>query len=306
MEEQHQLDTQSKEPKKGNILVLILSVVILVAGGGLIYKFMETDQLTLENQLKEAELESTYDRLDSISNELDTKILEISQLGGEIDTLLQIKEQLETEKKQLRKRTTTQITSLKDRVDGYKTLLLQQDDEIERLKVINNQLVEENTELKTEKNELNESLRDLNKNNEDLEEQVAFAGRLKAEGMSIIAISSSNKERQNEFKNRHIDKLKIQFAISENKVSPIEGKSIMIKITAPDGNVLFDVASGSGTFMFEGREVFFTAKQEILYDRTKQNLSFLYNKGSEYNLGKHTVEVYTDDYLMGKESFIVK
>lgn len=306
MEEQIQTSDQQEQPKKGNILVAVLLILLVIVGGGLVYKFIEGDKLEKEKQQTEAELDATFDKLDSISNQLDTKILEISQLGGEIDTLLQIKEQLEADKKQLRKSTSKQIKSLKDRVGGYKDLLLQQDEEIERLKIINQELVVENTELKTEKNQLNESLRNLNENNEELVEQVAFAGRLKVEGMKIVAVSSRGKERENEFKNRHIDKLKIQFDIAENKVSPIEGKDIMIKITAPDGNVLFDVASGSGTFVFDGREIFFTAKQEILYDRTKQNMSFLYNKGSEYALGKHTIEVYTDDYLMGKGSFIVK
>ncbi len=309
MEEQTQVNTQAEQPKNNKVIVIVLSIIIVITGGGLIYKYMESDRLSEEKAQKEAELEATYDRLDSISNELGTKILEISQLGGDIDTLLQIKEQLEADKQQLRNRTkrnAKQITGLKDRVSGYKALLLQQDDEIVRLKAINEELVVENTELKTETNVLNKSIRDLNSNKEELESKIAFAGRLKVEGMKILAINSNGKEREGEFKNRHIDKLKIQFGISENKVSPIEGKDIMIKITDPEGNVLFDVTSGSGTFILEGRELFYTAKQEILYDRTAQNLSFLYNKGSEYGLGKHLVEVYTDDYLMGKSSFIVK
>jgi cell division protein ZapB len=32
----------------------------------------------------------------------------------------------------------------------------------------------------------------------------------------------------------------------------------------------------------------------------------MYEKGSEFAIGQHKVEVYTDDYLMGKGSFIVK
>lgn len=307
MEENDSRQPETEQaPNKMKIVVAALAVVLLVVAGGLIYKFMENSALEAENAAKQQELDVTFDKLDSMSNELDKKILTISQLGGEIDTLIQLKDQLEAEKKQIRKRSSQQITELRGRVQGYKELLLAQDEEIERLKEINEQLVTENTELKIEKNELNSSLRALNESKVELEDKVALASRLKVEGMRIAAVSSRKKERVGEFKNRHIDHLKIEFDVTENKVAPIEGKDIMVKITAPDGNVLFDVTSGSGTFVFEGREMFFTAKKEILYDRTRQKLAFLYNKGSDYDLGKHQVDVYTDDYLMGSDSFIIK
>ena len=80
----------------------------------------------------------------------------------------------------------------------------------------------------------------------------------------------------------------------------------MICVIGPDDNVLFDVASGSGTFMFKGKEEFYTAKQEILFDNTRQKLTFDYDKGSEYAPGAYHLKVYTDDYLMGEKEFMVK
>lgn len=295
-----------KEAPKKNILVAVLAIFAVVVGAGLIYKFIENQQLSEEKARTDKELDEAYYSLDSIGGELDKKILEISQLGGEIDTLVKIREQLEEEKREFRKRAYRQIAGLKDKVDGYQQLLVNQDEEIAKLKLLNAELNKENIVLKTEKNELNESLRDLESSKTELEEKVAVASRLKIEGMKILAVSGNGKERDGEFRNRHVDHLKIQFDINENKVAPIEGKDIMIKISDPGNNVLFDVASGSGSFMFEGREMFYTAKQEILYDRTRQSMSFLYNKGSDYDIGKHQVEVYTDDYRMGSGSFVIK
>ncbi len=295
-----------KEAPKKNIFVAVLAIFLVVVGTGLIYKFVENQRLTEEKEKTDRELDQAYYSLDSIGGELDKKILEISQLGGEIDTLVKIREQLETEKREFRKRAYRQIAGLKDKVDGYQQLLLNQDEEIAKLKRINEELNVENRELKTEKNELNASLRNLKDTKSELEEKIAVASRLKVEGMKILAVSANGKEREGEFRNRHIDHLNIQFDINENKVAPIEGKDILITITDPDGNVLFDVASGSGSFMFEGREMFYTAKQEILYDRTRQRLSFLYKKGSDYAIGKHKVEVYTDSYKMGEGTFVVK
>jgi cell division protein ZapB len=80
----------------------------------------------------------------------------------------------------------------------------------------------------------------------------------------------------------------------------------MIRIVDENGQVLFDVAKGSGTFLFNNKEEFYTAAQEILFDNSKQKLTYLYDKGSDYNEGVYLLEVYTDGYLMGKGQFEVK
>lgn len=309
MENKSSASEASPTPEKGQnkrIFTVILVLLLLAASGAFVYKYLESSELAKQNQLTQEQLDQAYNDLDSMSNELDTRILKIAQLGGEIDTLLQIKTQLEEEKKAFRKKAYNQINDLQGKVNGYKELLLAQDEEIERLKVLNDSLMVENTELKVAANNLNESIKDLNQSKAKLEEKVATASKLKVEKVEILAISSSGKERPSPFKNRHIDHLKIDFEIVENRVAPIEGKGILVKITGPDGNVVFDVAAGSGTFMYEGRESFYTVKKDILFDRNSQALTFLYNKGSDYELGKYVLEVFTDDYKMGEASFIVK
>jgi hypothetical protein len=80
----------------------------------------------------------------------------------------------------------------------------------------------------------------------------------------------------------------------------------MIRIIDENNQVLFDVARGSGTFLIENKEEFYTASQDILFDNTKQKLTYLYEKGSEYASGTYKLEVYTDNYFMGSGEFVVK
>ena len=304
-----QENTPSLNKKKSfSLFFVVVGAILLI--GGIVFLLIRKKTLEEANERQRQKLEITYDKLDSISGQLSDKILTISQLGGEIDTLLSVKEKLESDKKYLRKRLSNQkieIRSLNDRVDGYKDLLVKQDKEIERLKTINEQLVVENTELKVEKNQLNKSLRNLEETKSELSEKLAIASRLSIEGFRVIAINDKGKERDDgEYRNRHIDNLKFEFFITENEVAPIEGKEIYLKIIAPDGNVIFDITRGSGTFVFEKREQFFTAKQEIIYDRKRQKTTLYYKKGTEYAIGQHIVEIYTDDYLMGKGQFMIK
>ena len=46
--------------------------------------------------------------------------------------------------------------------------------------------------------------------------------------------------------------------------------------------------------------------QEILFDNTRQKMTLIYEKGTDYASGTYTIEVFTDGYSMGKTQFIVK
>lgn len=309
MDEKESLN-QNSQPQKAKSRTPIFIIITLLLLAAVIFFYQRTQKLEKERARQEQEISDTYLKLDSVASELDIKIQTIKELGGEVDTLEALKAQLEEDKRQLLSRDKNQrnqIAKLKNRVNGYKELLLAKDEEIAQLKVVNEQLSEENTTLKVEKNQLNQTLKQLEENKQELADKVAYASRLEIGNMTINAINDKGKERDGgEYRNRHIKQLKIQFVVKENEIAPIEGKELLLRVIAPDGKVLFDVTRGSGSFTFEQREMFYTAKQEILYDRKSQTVSFLYDKGSTYAVGQHKVEVYTDGYLMGKSSFMVK
>jgi len=305
-EQSSNFSSPASERKKSNrilIYVVVGLAVLLVAA--LVVNFLR------ENNLKErnAELMVAYSRLDSIGNEMQAKMIEIEQLGGNIDTLQMIRDSLEVEKEGLlafRDRSYKEINRLKGRVEGYRELLVMKDTEIAELKKVNENLVVENTELKTERNELNQNLRTAKATEEKLTEKVQIASRLEIENIKVAALNQKGKAREDDFRARQIAKLKVEFNITKNDVAPISGKEILMRIIDDNDNVLFDVARGSGTFVLDGKETFYTAKQEILFDNSQQVVSFLYDKGSEYLPGRYVMEVYTDGYVMGSKSFRVK
>ncbi len=304
-DKKEELDSDNSNKKR----YLIIGATLLVLATAIIILLVQKSNLEQEKAEQELALSTAYIQLDSISNELDERILTISRLGGEIDTLLAVKQRLEEEKTDLLNREKSKdltIRNLRDKVEGYQELLVMKDEEIKQLTQINEQLMTENSDLKVETQELSQTIQQTAKEKDELSAKIAIVSRLKLEGMTIFAVNASGRERDDEFRNRHIDQLKIQFTVAENAVAPIEGKELLVKITAPDGNVLFDVTRGSGTFMFKGREMFYTAKKEILYDRNSQQVTVFYDKGSEFDIGIHNVEVYTDEYLMGSGTFVIK
>jgi peptidoglycan hydrolase CwlO-like protein len=301
--------TPYQAPKKSNrnaIIIAILSVVIVVQGIKIYLDTKEKQEISTDLTSTKEELATTEQRLREISSELDQKIAEVSKLGGDVTDLQKAKTEIETELNRSRRATGQEIKALKDKVEGYETLLKNKDEEIEKLQSVNKELLTENVTLKTQKNVLGDSINRLSQSKDELATKVALASELKVENFKIVALNDRGKERTSPFRSRQIAQLKVEFNIAENNVAPIEGKKIMIRVIDENGQVLFDVARGSGTFLLNGKEEFYTASQEILFDNTKQKLSFLYDKGSDYPEGSYNLEVYTDDYLMGRGDFVVK
>lgn len=301
---------QPEETKKPNnrtaIIIALLSIIVIIQSIKIYLDYQDKAEVNQQLATTEEDLATTMQQLKDIRVELDQKITELEKLGGDVTELEKAKAEVDAELKQGRIRYNRDIKELKDRVDGYQELLKLKDEELEKLKSLNKELYSENRNLKTTQNQLSDSINRLAKNTDVLANKVAIASQLKAENVSVVSVNNRGKERTSPFRSKQLETLKVDFNIAENKVAPIEGKKIMIKVTDENGQVIFDVAKGSGTFMLDGKEEFYTVAQEILFDNTRQHLSFIYEKGSEYASGTYTVDIYTDGYKMGQVTFTVK
>lgn len=291
---------------KDKKLIYILSIIIIifiVVSSYLIYNNIQKEKIRIKQQ---TELDELYIDLDSVSNVLNDKILTISQLGGDIDSLLILKENIETEKREFRNRAYAQINRLQGKVDGYRELLLAQDEEIEKLKKLNEQLFEENKEQKVEINTLNDKITNINRSNKKLEEQIEIAGRLEIKDIEIVGIFRNGSTKINSFKNRSLNKLIVNFTVLENSLSKIEVLDIYLRIIKPSGQVVYDISKGSGSFTFDKRELFYSIKDEILIDKSEMTYNIEYVKSEELNKGEYQVILYTNNYEIGRSEFIIK
>lgn len=287
-------------------IIRLLSGIIIVIIIGLAYFIYQNNENEKIKMMQEKELDNVYLELDSISNVLSEKILTISQLGGDIDSLLVLKENLEIEKKEFRTRAYAQINRLQGKVDGYRELLLAQDEEIERLKKVNEQLFEENKEQKIEINNLNSTISNINQSNKKLEEKIEVASRLEILDFEVIGIFRNGSEKKNSFRNRSLDRLSINLTLNENDLAKIEVVDVYISIEKPSGEIIYDISKGSGTFTYEKREEFYTIKEGVLVDRSKKELSINYIKNQEFDKGLHKVHFYTKEYKIGSGEFLIK
>ncbi|MCE7056488.1 hypothetical protein LZF95_17520 [Algoriphagus sp. AGSA1] len=300
--------TQKKDQGK-NIIIIVLVLLVIISGIKLYTDYVDRTKKTEEILLLSTENNDLNKRLDSVAYQLDLRIQEIEKLGGDVKSLEEVRDQLISERNTSRQRSASEIASLNAKIKNYNSMIVEKDQEILELRAMNQQLFTENQDLKTTQAEIEEEVAQLNIQKEDLQAKVNVASMLKAENIEIAAVNSRGKERvetTKDFKNRQIERIKVSFNLADNKVADKGPRNIYVQVLAPNSQPIFDVAKGSGTFMVDGAEQFYTVKQDIIFDNTEQELTFFYEKGSDYVSGNHQVKIFVDNYEIGSKSFSIK
>jgi hypothetical protein len=289
-----------------NILIIVLIILVIISGIKLYTDHLDKTRKSEEIIILSEENNDLNRRIDSVTFQLDLRIQEIEKLGGDIASLEQIREQLVQERNLDTQRSAAEIASLNQKINSYTKVFAEKDEEIVRLREVNQQLFTENEDLKSSQAVIEEEVVKLNIIQQELQEKVDIAARLKAENIAVAAVNSRGREREDGFRNRQLERLKVTFNLADNKVAEHGPRDIFVQILSPNNQPIFDVARGSGTFSIDGREEFYTVQQDVLFDNTNQQLTYFYEKGSDYNSGIYTVKIYADGYEIGEKSFEVK
>ncbi len=316
---------QGQKNDRKSLLLAALAILALL-NVVLIYFFYKEREKNKEQETviaaKTEELVSTKMKLDSISAQLDAKIAEIQQLGGQVDSLIALKQQIERDKAALKSASTAasvDVSRYKQKIREYEAILNQKDQDIAKLKeelgivtAQNQELASKVTGLEGEKQNLQKSFEDsvgtLSNKNRELAEKVTIASALKAEKIAVNAVSAKGKERDGgSYRAKRIDKLKVDFDLAANPISPNGEREIYLRILDPEGAVMADMATGSGTFVYQGRETVYTAKQTLDYSNEGSQGSIIYSRGGiPLKKGEHTIELYCQGFRIGSTVFKVK
>jgi hypothetical protein len=308
-------------PERDNnrkLLVVGLLVVLLSINGILFYMQHQKSQQVEEQQevikVKNSELENQIKVYEALKADFERQSEELQAMGLANDSLEAKIAAINADliKLQSFRKTSFSLADqrmFRQRATNLENQLRKKDEELAKLKEDNEVLFGENTQLKTTQNQLADTISTLKSYNLSLTEKVAIASRLTAEKITVNIINNRGKEKEDndaEFRAKQVDKIKISFNLAKNDVAPKETKEIMMRLIEPDGAALYNLSMGSGTFILNGEETFYTAKRDIVYDNTGQNVSFTYSKGADYKRGQHTVELYADGFLIGKTNFTLK
>jgi len=312
---------ESPEPRKNNSRVLLwvaLVLVLLGINGVLFYlntqKKTENEQLTTQVQAKDTKLIAQIKEYEDLKANYERQSVDLQKLGLSNDSLQARIAGINADLLKLRsfKAGSFSIAEqrrFKQRALNLESQLKAKDEQIASLRQANENLYTETTTLKQRQNKLTDTISTIAKTNRELNDKVSVASRLQADNIHVSVLNKRDKEKtddKEEFKAKRVDRVKVTFNLARNDVSPKETKQIYLRILEPDGAALYNLSTGGGTFSVDGQEAFYTQKQDVVFDNSKQPLQFVYAKGGDYKIGQHTVELYEGGALMGKTTFTLK
>jgi len=308
-----------EQNKQSSSKGLTIALLVLVVGFGVLIAFLYSEKSELETTIahQESEIETTNNEVTSLTADLEQKKEEYENLRDDYEALGLEKDEIESKieeieqninkyknannynKAQLRK-AKAELTAINEK---HAAELANKDLEIQRYKMMADSLASSVDSLLVEQGVASERI-------QDLASKVELASILKAENISITAINAKGKEdNDGTFKAKSTAKLKSSFTFNDNKVTKHNKKEIVLRLIQPDGSVIFDLATGGGSFTdAEGNTDFFTTKKSIAFDNSKQTIDFIYTVSEEEPLAKgtYTAEFFADGYQIGTSSFLIK
>lgn len=286
--------------KKNTLLIVAGSLLILLLIGVTILLISEKQtnkELVMEFNLDKEDLENQYtdfarqyDELKlTVSNDSLSVLLEQEQLKTQrlLEELRTVKSSNATEIRRLKK----ELASLRKVMIGY----INQIDSLNRLTAQQKEIIADVTQ---KYNAASRQISNLSEEKKNLTKTVTLAAQLDA---TNISVQPTNKRGKTAKKVKDIVKFKINFSIVKNITAETGERTLYIRITKPDNDVL--TKSPSNTFPYENRELVYSIKKYIEYNGEEQTVTVYWDVEEYLYAGTYRVDIFTDGTLIGSQSF---
>ena len=277
----------------GSLLILLLIVVTVL----FVFEKQSKNELVQEFELEKEDLENQYtdfakqyDELKlTVSNDSLSALLEQEQLKTQrlLEELRTVKSSNATEIRRLKK----ELATLRKVMIGY----INQIDSLSRLTTHQKEVI---ADVTRKYNDASRQINNLSEEKNTLNKKVTLAAQLDATNINIQAINKRGKIAK---KVKDIVKFKINFTIVKNITAETGERTLYIRITKPDNDVL--TKSASNTFQYENRHLVYSIKKYIEYNGEEQDVTVYWDVEEYLYAGVYRADIFADGTLIGSQSF---
>ncbi len=310
-----QYNSQPAPAKSGNknrvylIIAAVVLVVFIIGLGAFIFMqnskleeaLLRTEELQLENQ--QLELANQYEELNSSfqQHEGQVQMFQNDSIRAEYEAAKNKVEELTAELKRRDRLSSERIAQLQKEIATLRNIMKHYVEQIAELNQENEQLRNENQTLSNQNTQLASQVQSQSKVNKELSQRMELAEKLNVTGVSLEALKSNGKHEKNITKAKQ---LVVTFTIPQNNSTPVGRKTIFLRITSPEGNLL----QGNGiTFPFDNGRVEATAQKDIEYEGAElSGVKIYWDNNTALNPGTYKVELFADNYRLCSLDFQLK
>ena len=285
---------------KKSLLIAAVAVLVIAIIGITYLLFTEKKanrELVQEFQLDKEDLENEYSQFVQKYDELKFTVTNDSL------ALLLEQEQLKTQRlleelRTVKSSNATEIRRLKKELATLRKILVGYVNQIDSLDRINKRQQQVIADVTQKYNTASQQISTLSKEKENLDKKVTLAAQL---DVTNIRIEPRNKRGKVAKKVKDIVKLAISFTVVKNITAENGERTIYIRITKPDNDVL--TKSASNTFSYENRTLTYSIKKYIEYNGEEQNVNVFWDVEEFLYAGNYRLDIFEGGNLIGSQKF---
>lgn len=305
------MKNETEEKKSSNRLLWILLAFLLIGNGTFGWLWwtekhradivvVEKEQVIIERESVKADLLSLQDQYATLQTSDKSLQAELDGKRAEIAELIQ-----EAEK---HKDDAYIISKLKKETETLRKIMKHYVVQLDSLHTLNQTIIAEkekvNEDLTQEKGKTDQ----LAKDKDALQNTVKIGSILEAENPKATGVkfkSGGTKEIATNKASR-VERIKVSFALGENKIAKQGVKPVYVRITTPDGKELTKSDDESNLVSFNGSRGFFAGKQDVNYTNEKVNVDVFCAGPSTFIPGKYLIDIICDEVIVGQTNITLK
>lgn len=288
---------------KKTLLIVAVSILVIAMIGVTILLFSEKKanrELVEEFQLEKEDLEGEYTKFAQQYDEL-----KMTVSNDSLATLLD-QEQVKTQRlleelRTVKSSNATEIRRLKKELASLRKIMIGYINQIDSLNKLTNEQRIVIAEVTQKYNNASRQISNLSEEKKNLNKKVTLAAQLDA---TNIWVQARNKRDKQAKKVKDVVKFAIGFTIVKNITAETGERTIYIRITKPDNDVL--TKSASNTFPYENRTLTYSIKKYIEYTGEEQALTVFWNVEEFLYAGTYRVDIFADGTLIGSQRFTLE
>lgn len=286
--------------KKNTLQIVVGSLLVLLLIGVTVLLISEkrtNNELVQEFNLEKEDLENQYT---DFAKQYDELKLTVS--NDSLSVLLE-QEQLKTQRlleelRTVKSTNATEIRRLKKELATLRKVMIGYINQIDSLSRLTNHQKEVIADVTRKYNVASQQISNLSEEKKNLNKKVTLAAQLDATNINIQATNKRGKKAK---KVKDVVKLKINFTIVKNITAETGERTLYVRITKPDNDVLSKNASN--TFPYENRELAYSIKKYIEYNGEEQSVTVYWGVEEFLYAGSYRVDIFSDGTLIGSQSF---
>lgn len=305
------MKNEQEEKKSSNRVLWILLLLLLVGNGTFGWLWwsekhradivvVEKEQVIIERENVKADLLSLQDQYATLQTTDKNLQAELDQKRAEIAELIE-----EAEK---HKGDAYIISKLKKETETLRKIMKHYVVQLDSLHTLNQTIIAEkekvNEDLTQEKGKTDQ----LAKDKDALQNTVKIGSVLEAENPKATGVkfkSGGTKEIATNKASR-VERIKVSFALGENKIAKQGVKPVYVRITTPDGKEMTKSDDESNLVSFNGSRGFFAGKQDVNYTNEKVNVDVFCAGPSTFIPGKYLIDIICDEVIVGQTNITLK